>query len=56
MYLFFFNKTFVFKEILQIPINILFWIFLKNYREDKYKIKKKIESWLQRVIRIKKTF
>lgn len=56
MYLFFFNKSLVFKEILQIPINILFWIFLKNYREEKYKIKKKIESWLQRVIRIKKTF
>ena len=56
MYLFFFNKNLIFKEILQIPINILFWVFLKKYKEDKHKVKKKIESWLQKIIRIKKTF
>lgn len=56
MYLFFFNKSLVSKQILQIPINFLFWIFLSKMRREKYKLKRRVKSWLYKNIRIKKTF
>jgi hypothetical protein len=56
MYLFFFNKSLILKQVLQIPINFLFWIFLSKLRREKYKLKRKIKSWLYKNIRIRKTF
>jgi len=56
LYLHFFNKNIKIKEIFQIPINYLFWIFLTSLKNDKLKIKKKIDLWLDKNSKIKKTF
>ena len=56
LYLYFFNKTLIIKEIFQIPINYLFWIFLQKLKKDKLKIKKKIVLWLEKNVKIRKTF
>lgn len=56
LYLYFFDKKLTKKEIFQIPINLIFWIFLNKLRRKKRRIKKKIKSWLYRNIRIKRTF
>lgn len=56
MYLFFYDKILIIKKIFQIPINLLFWNFLNFIRNNHYKIKKKLQSWFYRNIRIRSTF
>lgn len=56
LYLYFYKKNIKKKEIFQIPINIIFWIFLKLIKQSKIKIKKKINLWLKKNWKIKKTF
>jgi hypothetical protein len=56
VYLYFFDKQLKKKEIFQIPISLIFWVFLNKLKKSKRKIKKKVKSWLYRNIRIRQTF
>lgn len=43
-------------KLFQIPINLLFWKFLFKIQKNKKKIEFKINNWVRKTIRIKKTF
>jgi len=56
VYMYFFEKKLKIKQIFQLPINLLFWIFINNTKKITNKIGIKIKFWLYKKINIKKNF